>query len=254
MALIEPARFTDVLRDAKRRQLDVVALVGLDGVTRARLTGTSASWGEDISKSPLFSEQSKRPIGNYFADGQLDSVPRVFSYRTLPDYQMIATVGVAEVDVMAEFYRRQARYFWTAGLTSAAIAGFAALLMLVLTSQRRAAANVVRSEAQFRATFNQDAIGISHSALDGRILQANQKLCDILGYSRQELLARTFQEITHPDDIAKSVERRKLVLAGGPSIWDLRSAICTRTARRSGSQYRRRWCAMQGASRTILSI
>ena len=39
MALIEPARFTDVLHDAKLRPLDVISLVGLDGITRARLSG-----------------------------------------------------------------------------------------------------------------------------------------------------------------------------------------------------------------------
>lgn len=77
MALIEPARFTDVLRDAKLRELDVISLVGLDGHTRARLTGTSASWGQDVSKSALFSEQAKRPIGNYFANGQLDTYPGI---------------------------------------------------------------------------------------------------------------------------------------------------------------------------------
>jgi diguanylate cyclase (GGDEF)-like protein/PAS domain S-box-containing protein len=205
MALIEPGRFTDVLHDAKLRPLDVLALVGMDGITRARLSGTTASQGEDIRKSPLFAEQAARPVGNYFAKGQRDNVPRFFSYRTLADYPVMATVGTAEVDVMAEFYRRRTQYFWVAGLTSAGIAGFAVLLMLLLAGQRQAAANVARSQARFRATFNQAAVGIAHSDLDGRYLEVNQKLCDMLGYSREELLARTFSDVTHPDDVAANI-------------------------------------------------
>src|SRR5690606_16408909 len=58
MVLIEHPRFTTVLQDAKLRPLDIISLVGLDGVTRARLRGATPTAGEDIGKSPLFSEQA----------------------------------------------------------------------------------------------------------------------------------------------------------------------------------------------------
>jgi len=206
MALIEPGRFTDVLHDAKRRPLDIIALVGLDGVIRARLAGTTESWGQDASNSLLFAEQAKRPVGDYFAKGQLDKVPRFLSYRTLSDYQQVTAVGTAEADVMAEFRHRQTGYFWAAGLASAGIAGFAVLLLLLLAGQRRDAANVARSQARFRATFNQAAVGIAHSDLNGRYLEVNQKLCEILGYSKEELLTRTIADVTHPDDLAANIE------------------------------------------------
>ena len=57
------------------------------------------------------------------------------------------------------------------------------------------------SEKRFRATFEQAAVGITHVGPDGHFLRVNQKLCDIVGYTRDELLARTFQDITHPDDL-----------------------------------------------------
>ncbi len=214
MALIEPARFTDLLRDARTRPLEIISLVGLDGITRARLRGAAASSGEYIGKSRLFTERAKRPTGNYFSKGQLDGVPRFFSYRTLADYQIMATVGAAESDVMAEFYQRQTRYFWAAGLASVAIVGFSVLLMIAWVLQRRTAADMVRSQARFHSTFHQAAVGISLTALDDRILQANQKLCDIVGYPEQELLRLTLQEITHPEDLAQSVAYRSLIAAG----------------------------------------
>ncbi len=96
------------------RQFDIISLVGLDGITRARLRGTTPTAGEDISKSPLFAEQAQRPDGDYAARGQIDDIKRIFSYRSLPQYRLIATVGASEEDVLAGFYQRQRRYFWVA--------------------------------------------------------------------------------------------------------------------------------------------
>lgn len=66
----------------------------------------------------------------------------------------------------------------------------------------------------FRATFNQAAIGIAHVATDGTWLRVNQKICDIVGYTHDELMSITFQDITHPDDLNIDVENVNRVLAG----------------------------------------
>jgi PAS domain S-box-containing protein len=70
------------------------------------------------------------------------------------------------------------------------------------------------SEERFRAIFEQAAVGISQVAPDGRWLHVNQKLCEIVGYSQEELLERTVQEITHPDDLEANLEYHRQVLAG----------------------------------------
>lgn len=54
---------------------------------------------------------------------------------------------------------------------------------------------------EFLDTFEQAAVGIAHVGLDGKWLKANQRLCEILGYSNEELLQKTFQELTYPDDL-----------------------------------------------------
>ncbi|MBE9157280.1 CHASE3 domain-containing protein [Nodosilinea sp. LEGE 06152] len=56
-------------------------------------------------------------------------------------------------------------------------------------------------EQLFRSTFNQAAVGIAHVSSDGRWLRVNQKLSQIVGYTRDELLQRTFQDITYPEDL-----------------------------------------------------
>lgn len=58
------------------------------------------------------------------------------------------------------------------------------------------------SEERFRHIFENAAVGIAEVALDGRFTTVNDTLCAITGYPREELLERTFQDLTHPDDLA----------------------------------------------------
>ncbi|MCW5800271.1 MAG: PAS domain S-box protein [Nitrospira sp.] len=70
------------------------------------------------------------------------------------------------------------------------------------------------SEERFRAAYRNATVGMSIADVSGRIQEVNQALCRILGYSEQELLARTFQSLTHPDDLGKNLDRLKTLLAG----------------------------------------
>ena len=70
------------------------------------------------------------------------------------------------------------------------------------------------SERRFRATFEQAAVGVAHVGTDGRWLRVNGKLCEITGYSREELSGMTFQDITHPDDLGADLDQLRRLLAG----------------------------------------
>lgn len=70
------------------------------------------------------------------------------------------------------------------------------------------------NEERFRATFEQAAVGIAHFAPDGRWLRVNQKLCNIAGYSKEEMLKMTFQDITEPEDMVDSIENVRRLAAG----------------------------------------
>lgn len=82
-----------------------------------------------------------------------------------------------------------------------------------ITERTEAEAALRDSEERFRATFEQAAVGIAHIAPDGRWLRVNQRLCDILGYSLEELLRRTFQELTYPDDLEADQKYTHQILA-----------------------------------------
>ncbi|MFN7949807.1 MAG: PAS domain S-box protein [Blastocatellia bacterium] len=77
------------------------------------------------------------------------------------------------------------------------------------------------SEEKFRATFNQAAVGIAHVAPDGSWLLVNDALCRITGYSRDELLRLSFQQITHPDDLDSDVAYVQQMLEGKLQIYSL---------------------------------
>jgi PAS domain S-box-containing protein len=82
-------------------------------------------------------------------------------------------------------------------------------------SERREAEVALReSEARFRGTFEQAAVGIAHLGLDGQYLRANQRLADMLGYSVDELLTMRFQDVTAPGDLANIVALRDDIVAG----------------------------------------
>ncbi len=57
----------------------------------------------------------------------------------------------------------------------------------------------------FEHSFEYAAVGMAHLSLQGAWLRVNRKLCEITGYSAQELIALTFQGITHPDDLARDL-------------------------------------------------
>ncbi|MGI0494095.1 PAS domain S-box protein [Alkalinema pantanalense CENA528] len=74
-----------------------------------------------------------------------------------------------------------------------------------ITDRRQWASALQQSEALFRTTFEQTALGFCHVSLDGRWLRVNRKLCDIVGYRPEDLLKTTFQAITEPEDLPKDL-------------------------------------------------
>ncbi len=117
-----------------------------------------------------------------------------------------------------------------------------------LRAHARAADAALReSEERFRSAYEYAVIGMALVGLDGRWLQANRALCNFTGYTEQELLATTFQAITHPDDLEIDLANVRSLLAGeilsyqmekryihkhGATIWALLSVSLVRDAQR----------------------
>lgn len=71
-----------------------------------------------------------------------------------------------------------------------------------------------QSEERFRNAFDTAAIGMAIVGLDGRWLEVNNALCRMLGYSEEELIDKTFVDVTHPDDLDLDLEYVQQLLNG----------------------------------------
>jgi PAS domain S-box-containing protein len=83
-----------------------------------------------------------------------------------------------------------------------------------VTTIRNAEATLRESEERFRSAFEDAGIGMALVGLDGRWLRVNRALSESVGYSVEELLQKTFQDITHPDDLARDLVPVGQLLAG----------------------------------------
>ncbi|ACK71915.1 diguanylate cyclase with PAS/PAC and GAF sensors [Gloeothece citriformis PCC 7424] len=83
-----------------------------------------------------------------------------------------------------------------------------------ITERVQVESALIHSEAQFRAIFEQAAVGIGIVSLSGQYIRVNQRYCELVGYSQKELLLKTYQEITHPDDLSKNLELVSHLLLG----------------------------------------
>ncbi len=83
-----------------------------------------------------------------------------------------------------------------------------------ISEREQAKLALAENERRFRATFDNAAVGIALVDIDGRFLHLNDRFVAIVGYEREELLAKTFQDITHPDDVSRDIERLCAILHG----------------------------------------
>jgi len=76
-------------------------------------------------------------------------------------------------------------------------------------------------EARVHGAFDYAAIGMALVAPDGRWLKVNQALCEIVGYSKQEMLGITYHDITHPDDVATISDDATKLVAGEIATYEI---------------------------------
>ncbi|MDB5311955.1 MAG: pleC 2 [Gemmataceae bacterium] len=114
-----------------------------------------------------------------------------------------------------------------------------------IAGRKQIEATLRESEERFRGALEHAAIGMALVAPDGRWLRVNPALGRIVGYAEPELLTRTFQDITHPDDLAADLDEVRRMLAGeiltyqmekryihkaGHTVWTLLSVSLVRDA------------------------
>lgn len=115
----------------------------------------------------------------------IDRQPRTFSPQQVADLQDFAAI-------VEEHFHSIERNIYTESLKT----------------------DLQRTEALFEQTFSQTAVGMALISLEGYWLRVNPRLCDMLGYSERELLERSFQVLTHPDDLNNDLALLRRLLSG----------------------------------------
>ena len=87
-------------------------------------------------------------------------------------------------------------------------------LQLEITERKQIEEALRESDQRFENAFKYSAIGMAIVSMEGKWLKVNSKVCSFLGYSEDELMSKTFQDISHPDDLDSDLNYLRQLLAG----------------------------------------
>ncbi|WP_066272224.1 PAS domain S-box protein [Hydrogenophaga palleronii] len=99
-------------------------------------------------------------------------------------------------------------------LTQCLVVSAIALMQRQNRQLRAATVQIQQSQRQLEDTFEQGATGMAHNELDGRWIRVNQTYCDMVGYTREQMLSMHFRDFTHPDDLALDMQELKRTIDG----------------------------------------
>jgi PAS domain S-box-containing protein len=162
-------------------------------------------------------------VTGYTRGEVMDQNPRVLKsgYTAKEEYEKLWQTIAAGREWRGEFHnkKKSGELYWESASImpikdeKGVVTHFLALKEDV--TERKQVEDALRlSEDRFRVTFEQAAVGIAHVGIDGQFIRVNQRWCDILGYSREEFLLKTFKDITHPDHLEADMKDAKKLFSG----------------------------------------
>jgi PAS domain S-box-containing protein len=176
---IKPSTFTQFYSSANLNENDIISLISPDGITYARRTGDVESFGEDISKSPLFRHVALNPRHHYFSRDAIRGIPTYFSYRKLEDYPIIATVGMSEKSVLGGYYASARRHYAFGTIITILLVLFAVGISFVHLQRKKTTRKLMISETRYRSIFENSHDAILVVQPDGNIEAMNGAACKL---------------------------------------------------------------------------
>jgi two-component system, LuxR family, sensor kinase FixL len=174
------ARFTDFSRDAQVDADDVIALVRSDGMTLAQRQRDRVSYGERIQGDPAMWRAAAGNSGRYMGvDG--NGVRRLFNWRRVSTFGVIASSGVGEADMLAIPNLRHWRTFWFLSVITVAVFSFTALAMYGLWRRENAARDLADTNDRLREAQRIGGIGDWQYDFAGDRLILSDHLCRMHG-------------------------------------------------------------------------
>lgn len=134
-----------------------------------------------------------------------DKAPMMLENVIAKKYELDGCHNEGDIEITTRDGRRRTWAFSSSVLEQLPDGRRVAISMAVDITQSHQAEMALRdSEERYRSIYQQAAVGLANSTLDGRFIDVNPRFCELLGYSREELLAKPLWAITHPDDRAET--------------------------------------------------
>ena len=196
VALVDPAHFQPVFNAINVGTNGFVTMFVSQGRIVATAPANEALFARDWSNAPMFNQHLPHsPTGTVQQVMVRDGTERVYSYRALPDYPVVVSVGVSLTDAMAD-WRALAR---ADGLLLGAIAvlllGTAAVMARNQARREAAERALADSAQQTLAIVSHIADGILSTDRAGKLVAVNRAAEAMFGYTAQQLLGRNVREL-----------------------------------------------------------
>jgi PAS domain S-box-containing protein len=194
------------LEDEKARTEAIIAAMG-DGIS-IQDTDFKILYQNDVHKGLIGSHIGKYCYNAYESrDRVCDGCPVADSFK---DGRIHTSVRTLEKEDGTYYYEITASPL--RNLSGQIVAGIE--VVRDVTDRKRLEEDFRKSEERFRGAFETASHGMALVAPDGRWLKVNKALCNIVGYSEDELLKADFQTITHPDDLKGDLDLVNKLIAG----------------------------------------
>lgn len=225
-------RLTNIYSSLDLGAQGVITLAGRDGWIRAGRTVSGEQTDQDISQSRAFQSALEAPFGKVWAVSSNDQIERLYSFRHLEQYDLIALVGRSREDIMAQVHELRRVYVGIASLFTLVLLGFSAalwrriwqlsLLMadLRLSNQKANAANemkgrILRSVSHELRTPLNGIIGYAELLLEPATAGEIEEYAGAISTSGQQLhrLVNTILDLARVEAGEMSVTRSNWSLA-----------------------------------------
>lgn len=134
---VDPYYFTQFYKQVNLGADSTIALIGRDGIVRARESGTRTEPGQDLRGGALMTRIEDREVGQYITTSDIDGIKRIHSYRALKEYPLVVSVGISENEAFRELNERVAGYYWVAALLTVVIIIFIIVLLFIAARQKQ---------------------------------------------------------------------------------------------------------------------
>jgi PAS domain S-box-containing protein len=234
-------RMAGSMRDMTAVREDERALRSSEDRIRRILTATrTVAWEWDLQTNRLFTTENIEDFNGLLDGGRLSSVDdglKLLHPDDVGPHRRILNDAIKNRSSYLSTFRivrpRDGKIIWAEeqGQVIEKETGQVYVFGVIndVTIQKEAILALQESEARFRKTFENAAVGIAHVATDGSWIRVNDRLCQITGYDREELLQLTFQDITHPDDLDSDLQYLHRVASGEFETYQIEKRYLTKS-------------------------